>query len=255
MSSTEREAKFTDFDAPLELDYRPLSRGALVSVPLALLSFLALLTPVFWFLPLVSTIGAGLALRSIARSEPKPTGRWLALTMFVLSVVLLGFAPARHLSARSLVVAQARNYAEGWLALLAENKLHEAHQLTLSVGERQPPGANLVEHYRQKLAEGGEQRRMMMEVVDPHNDFEMFRAADPVDKLLAAGNNLQATYRSASIAEGTDAKPVTVVELNYDVRLSASGESILPIMIAMEREVDHNSGQAHWRVRDVAKPE
>ncbi|MBM4001362.1 MAG: hypothetical protein FJ297_17815 [Planctomycetes bacterium] len=251
--SSARGPVFTDFDAPFDPSYRPVSRIAWCSVPTTLVSLLALLTPVLWFVPLMSALLAAWAIRRIARSGVAMSGGKLAWVMFAVSGGLLGFAPARYLTANALAVDQAVAYADAWFELLKEGRHFEAHQLTLSVGQRQPPGADLGEHYRDRLSTEGAKRMVMMEMADPANELRMFLDAPPIKRMRGAGRGFRAEYGGASVFHSIQVNPLTVVELRYDIVIESGAETgAIPLTVTLERETNYRTGQSHWRLKNVA---
>lgn len=78
--ATMSDVSLSSYDAPDVQPYRSLSRSAVISVVLAVLSLLALLSPALLVLPIVGLVLGLSALSAIRRFPLEYTGRGLALT-------------------------------------------------------------------------------------------------------------------------------------------------------------------------------
>jgi len=129
-------------------DYRQLSRLAVCSLPLGLLSALSLISPLLWFVPLIAVVIALGGLWRISRAN-ELTGRWLALFGLGLAILFGTWAMTWTVSRRMVLNHQARKHATEWLVLMQKGNYMKAHQLGMSYFERLPPSSSLEEFYLQ----------------------------------------------------------------------------------------------------------
>lgn len=127
--------------------YRTVSHAAVASLVLGLLSILALLQPLLWFLPAAAAIASIVALRSISANETALIGRKAALAGLALALLVSAWGVSYAASRRIILYNQARRYTDRWFELVQAGKLYQAHQLTLTLGERQAEGVSLEHLY------------------------------------------------------------------------------------------------------------
>lgn len=111
------------------LDYRPVSRLAVATAAIGGVSALALVSPVFWVLPLVGIGIAIAALRDVEREGATKAGRLLALAGLALSIGFGAQAVTAKLTVRSIAAARAEAAATLWLATIRADRLDDARSM------------------------------------------------------------------------------------------------------------------------------
>ncbi|MFN5757381.1 MAG: hypothetical protein ACK54F_12330 [Planctomycetia bacterium] len=109
--------------------YLPVSRLAVAAAALGGISALALASPVFWVLPLVTIAIAVAALRDVARPEAPKAGRLAAIAGLALAVGFGAQAVAAKATARSIAAARAGAAARLWLDTIHEQRLADARSI------------------------------------------------------------------------------------------------------------------------------
>ncbi len=128
--------------------YRAVSRRALAALLLGFASLLALVGPLLWFLPAIGVVVAAAALREIRGSGYVLAGRTAVLVGLCLSL-LCGTAAVTHRAAqRWWIRGEAIDVSLAWFQFLLRDQPQLAHQITLRLEERRPPGTDLWEFYR-----------------------------------------------------------------------------------------------------------
>ena len=135
--------------------YRRLSRLAICSIPLGLLSALSLVSPLMWCVPMVAIMLALGGLWQVSRSK-ETTGRRLALLGLGLAILFGTWGMTWTLSRRMVFNHQAKKHASTWFVLMQNGEYMKAHQLGMSHNERLPPGLSLEEHYEENAATGSD---------------------------------------------------------------------------------------------------
>jgi hypothetical protein len=128
-------------------NYRQLSRLAVCSIPLGLLSALSLISPLLWFVPMIAVVFALGGLWHVSRSKDV-TGRNLALFGLGLAILFGTWGMTWTLSRRIVINQQAKKHASEWLVLMQNEEYMKAHQLGISFFERVPSGMSLEEKYQ-----------------------------------------------------------------------------------------------------------
>jgi hypothetical protein len=147
-SKTAPETRFTSEQEPQAEKYRPLSGLAVTAFLLGLLSPAAILGMYALVIPI---LGAGLAAAAVWRihaGREDLSGRRLALVGLALSLFFAAWPIAESVGRQWLVAREAKQFCDGWLQLLKDGKVHEAHQWTLAPGERVPESLPLDTYYR-----------------------------------------------------------------------------------------------------------
>jgi hypothetical protein len=129
---------FAEMDDQEEVPgYAPLCGLAVLGFVLALLSGLAVLSPVLWTIPFSAVLVSVVALRRISSQAPRLGGRRLALAALGLSFILGGGAIAFEEGSKALTVAQGRHIAACWFDYLRRGEVERSHQLMLDPAERE----------------------------------------------------------------------------------------------------------------------
>jgi positive regulator of sigma E activity len=142
-------------------EYRSLSVGAVVVLVLALFSFVALISPLLWFFPVVAIVVGAAVLGSLAR-HPEKSGRGTVVFAMTLAIFFGSWAPARHFSRQWHLYGEARVMADEWLDLICKKRLRAAHQLHLRPVRRLEAGQSIDDYYESNtMAQNG--MRMLYE--------------------------------------------------------------------------------------------
>lgn len=217
--------------------YRGVSVLALVALVFAGASALALAHPLLWVVPPVAAVLAILALRQINAEGSNVTGRGIALLALFLALVFGVWAPSRLLSRQWTLYAQARVFADQWLALFKEGKREELHQLTLREVERQDPGADLKKFYAESLVGGDALRRMFN--------------TRPPKTLIELGDRATYEYVGGEFVPPPENHRQSVW-LAYRVKYEEQGQTrVLPLWIELQRERVANTNDYLWHVQSL----
>jgi hypothetical protein len=139
-------------------EYRALGPLAVLTLIVGLLAPAALVDPLVWSVPLAGLVLGALALRQIARNAPEMTGRTLAVTGLVLSLMFGAAAVTNWYGYRWLVRREARQFAAAWFEALRHGEPHKAHQMIIEPDYRQPLDESLWTFYRDDPAWEGHLR-------------------------------------------------------------------------------------------------
>jgi hypothetical protein len=112
--------------------YMPVSRLAVAAVALGAVSALAVVSPVFWVLPLIGIAVAAAALADIGRPGAPKVGRLLALAGLGLAVGFGAQAVAAKLTAGSIARGRAEAAARLWLDTIAAERLDDARSMCVA---------------------------------------------------------------------------------------------------------------------------
>lgn len=110
-------------------NYRPVSRLAVVAAAAGVVASLALVTPLFWILPLVGVALAIAGLADVTRTGAEKAGRSAALLGLALSVGFGAQAVTASLVSRSISGSRVRAVTNVWLDALQENRLPDAQSM------------------------------------------------------------------------------------------------------------------------------
>ncbi len=152
--------------------YQRLSRLAVWSIPLGLMSALSMVSPLLWIVPVAAIVFAVGGLWVIAHSDDT-TGRRLAITGLGLAILFGTWGMSWTISRRMVLTGQAREHASEWLELMQNEEYMKAHQLSLDYFGRLPAGTSLTEHYAETETPLEEADGEAMSVPDPGSDSAM----------------------------------------------------------------------------------
>jgi hypothetical protein len=248
------QVQFTDPEAPELSDYRPVDLWVILAIALALLSLTAFLVPLFWIVPLLATGVSIVALRSVHDDTRPTSGRKGAVVALVISLFILGAAPARYITIMTMIAQQGRNHAEAWLELVRQGRLQEAHQLTLSLYSRVSPQTSLEGHYQERpsVPTATPNPMAMMEEFSPAAELQNLFSQPGLREIVKAAPDVEfELVRSAGFER--DSGPNTqVLDLRYVARYEVDGKPQRSrFRVLMERTLFTHSGVTHWRVRSV----
>ena len=116
---------------------------------------------------------AAAALWSIARADRPPLGRKAALVALLLSLFCGAWGLTWRTVRQQVICHEAQQLADQWLQLVRAGRLQEAHQLHLPWKDRQAPGTNLADFYKNTR--------------EPRSDLDSFFRAPPLSQIVDAG--------------------------------------------------------------------
>lgn len=128
-------------------EYRAFSPWAFLALGFGLCSWLAFLTPLFWLLPLASVIVGIFTWRFLQANRDRYVGGPMVLAGLAMSLLVLGWAPARQFSRMAVLEAHGRRVAEQFIELVNQGKLQEAHEWHLQASARAPYETDLKTYY------------------------------------------------------------------------------------------------------------
>ena len=254
---------FTSVEDETLTGYRPISRLAIASLLLGLLSAAALLHPLLWILPISAVILAAIAFRQTVSPASELRGTAFALTAISLGFLFGSLAVSWQFSFQAALDRQAREYSTAWLELVRQGRLQEAHQLTKHSAERLAPGVSLDEAYAQREQpkskidppamaangmEGADLESLMTESLAAQ--FGSFYAKPPLAKLIALDRTWKAQYRG-SIGHSRLNQYTRDVAQWFVVSYQDHGQpQTMDVVVVVERtSVDR---EANWRISTVS---
>lgn len=238
--------------------YRRLSRLAVWSIPLGLLSSLSLVSPLLWFLPVVAVAFALGGLWQIARSNDM-TGRRLALTGMGLAILFGTWGMTWTISRQMVINRQSREHASEWLALMQQGEYMKAHQLGRNFFERLPSGSSLEEHYAEREPERSDADESSQASLPrppagmspgsetpPSEQLKDFKN-NGIPKILVAANGKFDFEFVKNETHQRDGQFAIRVEQVFRVMFSEDHQPrAMDVKIEMKRTVD--ARKAHWQV-------
>lgn len=224
--------------------YRTVSRIAVVSLLLGILSAAAIVSRLMWCVPIAGVTLAIVALRTISRNESLVLGRGAAQVGLALSLLFLASATTGHLVRQRTLSRQAMPHMSKWIEMVRDGRLREAHQLHLPQEERQQLGSNLQNYY--------EADRRARE------DMDVFFDRSPLDKIIELGRQGELRFVAdedvAPVHESGEDADVIVQRYAIDYELDGEPQT-LSFVVAIDRVYNAYDGQARWRIRDISDPD
>ncbi|MEW4565105.1 DUF4190 domain-containing protein [Bremerella sp. JC770] len=222
MTDTPNHASGAGFSAENEdlLEYRELSRLAIVGMILGVLSVLAIFTSVLWIVPVLAIILSLVAYYKIEKSEVL-TGKGMALIGMALAAIWLGIGVTQGGVRDRVMMSTSREMAQSWLDLLVDKKTMEAHQLTLRPSARQAASVSLDGYYQ-----GDDLTKEDLQAFETHDAVKVLQEWD--------GGPLEAKFQhdiSASMYEG-----VNYGRHAFQVVDKESGKPLWDVAVLMKRE-------------------
>ena len=141
------DVHITDAEDRELASYRALAGSAVVGLIIGLASPLALVDPLLYGIPIAGLLVSYGALRRIKKSDLL-TGRKIAVTGLLLSLIFLVAAPTDWIVYRRMIRAEARQFSSMWFELLAEDQPQRALQMLMPPQSRQRLDRELWAYYR-----------------------------------------------------------------------------------------------------------
>jgi hypothetical protein len=233
MSQSDSLIGINDIEATELPDYRPLCVAAPIGLVLGLLSFLAFLHPVLWFVPLLAAGVNIYALISLAQSE-RMVGRQAAVAGLMLALAFGTAAPLRIVTYHWLARRDAGRFGREWIQAVLEQDVHKAHQMAKMPGERQPIDGQLAAFYEQSS--------------ELRTELETYLKTPVVATLMALGP--QATVRHYQTESSQTDGRSDLVEDVYAVTYEENGrQKSFFIKLNLWRNLKKEVGPRLWRVQ------
>lgn len=217
---------------------------AVLSLGLAIVACGAIFSPLMVCFAVAAVLVAAAALWSIARASRPPLGRKAAVAALLLGMLFGVWGTTWRLVREQVVYVQARQQADKWLQLVQTGRLQEAHQLHLAHENRQAPGADLKEHYKNDR--------------EARFDLESYFRGEPLRQIIEAGEQrgiLRFLQRENLLNEIYSGQKVDVVTLRYALDLFEKAQpKTLVFQVRIARSVGTGGTEAHWELRGVQLP-
>jgi hypothetical protein len=210
--------------------YSSVSRMAVLSVALGLVSALALVSPILVVVPLAAIATAVIALRQIALSQGRLMGTRPATVGLCLATLFLGWGLSREVTRNAVLTRQAQEFADGWLVLVRQGKLQRADQMTRPASSRLNGDEAIAEFYASDQEAGDTMKQMF--------------SSEPLQSFVAQGS--AATFQFQSVVERSSYGFLDNIVLQYSLSTSADGKQA-PLWISVER-AGGPGGPPGWRI-------
>ncbi len=238
--------------------YRIVSRLAMVSLVLAILSSLALLRPLLWIVPPTAAALAVCALASISRRSSELSGRAVALAALAIALIMGFWAPTRHFSRQHYLSRQAAQFSREWLELLRQGRLYDAHQLHLSLKNRSPATASLEEEYANRDTPDDVAARHSPGGYYPPvklgDAYDTFFAQETPKRLAELGERAQYHFLRTDRVTSDKSRHADAVQTRYRVDYEEGGQPhSFQIHVLVVRVLQPDSDEGHWRIDNVTK--
>ncbi len=215
------------------VDYRPLSKAALLSLLMGVLSSVAVFHPVLWVVPLLGLAISLGAIWKFTQHGSEFTGRQMAIAGLLLAIVFGTAAPAKWYTSRQLIVRQSQAFADRWIELVRSGELEFASDFKMTPGFRRLAGMTLDGWY--KIAP------------DAKDAHEMFADDNSVIRLSRMGK--AGTVQFVKVLAVIRKNHSDVVRLEYEVSPDATDP--FGLVIAVERAINlEQSEDPQWVIRD-----
>lgn len=216
-------------------EYRSVSRMAVAAACLGIASAVVLLTPLLVPVAVAAILIAVLALRAIAASGGQLVGRLPAMAGLSLAVLFLSWGTSRHLSRQAALETAARQVVAGWLRLIQEGQLEQAHQLRQAPERRLSSPEALQESYKKNP--------------DAAKELQGFTSQNGVKALIAAGPSARLEYGGLTSAQHDGFSDQ--LQLKFTLERSPEQGGPLPLWINIARRHNDQTRRAHWEPQSI----
>jgi len=223
-------------DEPDELqEYRPISSLAVVALVAGLLSVLAFVHPLFWFVPVLGAAIGAWALRRLATSAVPQLGRKAALVGLTLSLLFGATALTRFGVFRWQMRVETMQLSKQWFEALRDRNPYQAHQLSLIIGRRFKAEDDLLVRYAEP-----EHRRALEEYV-----------AEPAERLLLSlGKYAQVRYFANQVTDETNEQPAVIDIYAVSVRHAGQTTSCF-VRLHWTRSLEYGTNRWSWHLNSA----
>jgi hypothetical protein len=220
--------------------YRPMSRAAVASLVLGVLSISAVASPVMWWLPAAGVVLAVIALNIIAANRGEVLGRKTAIMGLAMGLLFGTWGVTKFLTLQSYLYQHARQHVESWIGLVQDGRLLEAHELHLYQEDRQNPGVSLQRYYDENEGAAG--------------DYDYFFDQSPLKEIVALkGKGRLRFVRNEGIsAERISGGTLESVRQRFAIDWEVDGASeSIPFIVVVGRRRLREFEEARWHLREV----
>jgi hypothetical protein len=237
--------------------YRSVSFWAIAAGALGPLSAVALIHPIWWWVPVLAVIVAVVALRAVAARSAELIGRGGALFGLVLAIVIGASAPVRLFSRGDRLDAEARKHADEWFRLVKDGRYYEVYELSLPAAKRQTADASLETIYGTDFLQPADrpnlQGPMGFQMNDPRSAIREYFELPTLRKLLAVGNRGEYIYQGCDSQINKAEFSSDDVSLRYLLRYQEEGQPReLQVYITLVRNFRQQERKASWHVQVVS---
>jgi hypothetical protein len=233
--------------------YRPLHPFAIPSLALAAGGLIAIWWPLAAIISIFALVLAIVAFVQIVRRPDDLSGRLWAGMAIAVAAFTIGLAPVRSLAEQNYLFGAARDVGDQWFQLLAEDRLREAHQLTLRATERQPADADLETFYDTPLSAEERAEAVAATLGDPVEPKEILAqyAKEELIAAILASDDFSWTFRGRRQHLEDAGAHARYLDLAYDLRLKGA---VVPAILHLERTEIPEQQIATWRVLALKQP-
>jgi hypothetical protein len=238
--------------------YRPLHPFAIPSLALAAGGLIAIWWPLAAIVSIFALVLATVAFVQIVRRPEDLSGKLWAGLAIAVAAFTIGLAPVRSAVEQNYLFGAARKAGDQWLQLLAEDRLYEAHQLTLPATDRQPAEADLEAFYSAPLSaeERAKQEAAALEgPVEPRDIIARYAKDELIAPMLAT-DELSWTFRGRRKYVEDAMENARYLDLAYDLRFGDGDPAqadVVPVILHLERKEIPEQRIATWRVLTIKK--
>jgi hypothetical protein len=230
----------TTTDRPLRPDekplaeYRSVSGLAVAAAILGVVSAVILVNPLLTPVPVAALVASLVALRSIGVSGGQLVGRIPALVGLCLATFFLGWGFTAHLARQSLLEERAKQAADGWLELLRDGKVEQAHQFRLSPAARLSSPEALAEHYKNNK--------------EAAEDLQTFRSGSGVRDLTTFGADAELKFEGLASTLRDGFSDIIVLKYSY---ARPAGER-QPVWVHTTRRYNETTKRPEWEISGLS---
>jgi hypothetical protein len=238
--------------------YRPLHPFAIPSLALAAGGLIGIWWPLAAIVSIFALALATVAFVQIVRRPEDLSGKLWAGVAIALAAFTIGLAPVRSMVEQNYLFDAGRKAGDQWLQLLAEDRLYEAHQLTLPATDRQPAEADLEAYYSQPLSAEERAKRETSPFegpIEPRDILAQY-AKDELIAPMLASDELSWTFRGRRKYVEDPMEDARYLDLAYDLRLGGDDRgkaAVVPAILHLERKEIPDQQIATWRVLSIKK--
>ncbi len=216
------------------VQYRSISKLALLALGLGLLSALVLINPLLSFVALVTIAVALLSLRQIQGSGGQIVGRTPAVAGLCLAMLFLGWGLAARFSRSLTLEKHSREFAESWLDLVVRGDLQQADQLRAPATNRMRSPEKRKEFYANNP--------------EALAGMNAFFNGPPLSDFIALGPAVKYEFDSMDGSERTNLSDRLILRYTFRGTTAGSGPSSLWITVKRQNEEDH----IDWQIEHVS---
>jgi energy-coupling factor transporter transmembrane protein EcfT len=210
--------------------YKPISRSAIASLLLGVLSLLVLAVFQLWVV-IVLAIACGLyALWTISKDPTQLAGTIPAVVGLMLGLFVFAFLVVHSVATEQIIDQRGRDLTSSWLELITEQKMQQAHVLLLRHSRRPPDGMSMKQFYARnaKATQG----------------FELFNARPIVAMMRHAGAVTRIEFQGKNSRVDTKAS----VRLTYEYRVYFADGENTDVLVSVLRHHPSDGHRAEWSI-------